>query len=872
SRSPEIDAERKARIRALESELAALRESVGRPSADTHLADRQFLETLQTVSVPEAFTAPFLEAQKFVAGYFAQREEDPSTGSISIAGERYVLVRAASLSVEFVELVSSLYRDKGEEEALRVANNLLYDVAHAIGRADARNFRKRMNLEEPIEALSAGPVHFAFAGWAFVDIHAVSNPTPDEDFLLVYDHPYSFESHSWIAHDKRSDKPVCIMNAGYSSGWCEESFGVPVVAVETECQAAGGERCHFVMAPPGRIEERLREHGTQGMSSARDDADANAIPEFFHRKRLEDELRAMNEQLEERVEERTRELQAANKQLQLLGSAIENATEGFVIMERSGSDGDVVISFVNHGFTRITGLEPGAVIGKSPDALPAAEDDRPVLLDIRDQLRKGRNVDAEITAIRPDGREYELEVHVMIADPDSPDSGRWIAILHDVSERKAYLDALQKQALHDDLTGLPNRALFRDRMEHLIQGQERSDTQFGLLLLDLDGFKEINDTFGHYVGDILLTKVAARLKETLRSIDTIARLGGDEFAVLLEGIDGPEEADHLAKRLLEALRLPFGVEQQNLVVNASIGIVHCPEHGRNPDDLLRRADVAMYAAKDRHAGALRYDGSLDVHSPERIRLVSELRESVDDDHLVLHYQPQVEILSGKVTRVEALLRWRRNNGELLLPGAFLPLAEATDLIDQLTGWVMRKAVVDCCDWLEEGHDFGVSVNLAPRNLHDAKLPQRLRLLLEEFGLPPEYLTLEITESGILRDSLMGDDIFERLRALGVGLSIDDFGTGYSSLVHLKHLPFTELKIDRSFTRDIVESASDAAIVQSSIGLAHALGRQVVAEGVEDARTLNLLTDLDCDHAQGFHFTRGLPKEELLEWLAARKMT
>jgi signal transduction histidine kinase/predicted hydrocarbon binding protein len=272
--------------------------------------------SLDTVSVPAPFRPLFLSAQDYVARYFARKVANPKRGTISISGERYILVRAASMSVEFFDLVMSLYRDKGKREARAVANNLLFDLAHAIGKADAKTFHRRMKVKDPIEKLSAGPIHFSFAGWAYVHIHAESRPSADDEFFLIYDHPYSFESDAWRRRGRRSEVPVCIMNAGYSSGWCEESFGVPLVAVEVECLASRGDRCRFVMAPPSRVEEHVarylgRRRRPRSAKKA-GEAAAVSIPEFFQRKRMEDELRQSHVRLEKRVEERTSELQAAN--------------------------------------------------------------------------------------------------------------------------------------------------------------------------------------------------------------------------------------------------------------------------------------------------------------------------------------------------------------------------------------------------------------------------------------------------------------------------------------------------------------------------------------------------------------------------------
>ena len=822
---------------------------------------------LTAVKVPPQFEAPFLRAQEYVARYFADRVEQPDTATITIAGERYVLLRAASLSVEFVEMVMKLYQDQGPKQAQSVANNLLFDLAHAIAKADARSFQQKMQVNSPIENLSAGPIQFAYSGWAFVDISPESRPSPDEDYFLIFDHPYSFESHSWLAKGKKSQVPVCIMNAGYSSGWCEESFGLPLVSVEVECQAAGGKHCRFIMAPPSRIEQHLAEyakkHGVAATSTS--GAGAGVVPEFFQRKRLEEELKAANELLEDRVLRRTHELERATEQLRLLGSAVEHAEEGFLIMQAAEGEDPLEISFVNQGFTRITGHRSADVLGRSPRSLRLAAQSTAVLDAMYTSVRRGQPFEAEATAVRPDGSIYALEIHLMPVPAGKPT--HWIGILRDVSDRKAHLDALQHQALHDALTGLPNRVLLHDRIEQGILNMRRQDAPFALLFLDLDGFKEINDTFGHYTGDILLSKVGARLRAHLRANDTIARLGGDEFAVVLAGVAARPEAERLGGQLLKGLEQPFLIEGHKLVVGASIGVVYCPEHGNDPTTLMRRADVAMYAAKAAHSGTMVYDPEHDVHSPARIQLITELRSSIDDQHLVLNYQPEIEVANGRVTKVEALLRWNRPDGSRMLPDEFLPLVESGEIIDRISRWVLDRAIRDCREWQAAGHAVGVAVNLSPHNLRDEQLVDGLAQLLADHGLPPADLTLEITESGILGEAVLAAGTIQRLRALGVGLSIDDFGTGYSSLAHLRHLPFSELKIDRSFTHDMLANEHDAAIVRSTIDLGHELGRGIVAEGVESAEVLERLREYRCDYAQGYFISRPLEKAALREWLA-----
>jgi diguanylate cyclase (GGDEF)-like protein/PAS domain S-box-containing protein len=849
-----------ARIAELEAELALLRThdraAEGGPSGH-----------LTTVKVPKPFEAPFLRAQDYVSRYFANRIEQPDTATISIAGERYVLLRAASLSVEFVELVTKLYQDRGPVQARGVANDLLFDLAHALGKADARSFQEKMNVSDPIDNLSAGPIHFAFSGWAFVDISPDSRPSPDENYFLLYDHPFSFESHSWLAKGRKSEIPVCIMNAGYSSGWCEESFGLPLVAAEVECLAAGGEHCRFIMAPPSRIEAHLAEHArSSGTSTASaKGGHAGIVPEFFQRKRLEEDLRQANEQLEQRVALRTRDLEHANEQLQLLGSAVENVAEGVVVMARVDGDDPLRVTFVNQGFVRVTGYRAEDVIGKSMRQLCTSDAAQSVWDALDDSVRIDSPFEAEVTALRADGSAYALELHLTPVRGVGAAS-HWIGMLRDVSDRKAHLDALQHQAQHDALTGLPNRVLLHERIEQSILVTRRHGKPFALLFLDLDGFKEINDAYGHYTGDILLTQVGERLGGSLGVDDTVARLGGDEFAIVLNEPAEVHDGAQLSASLLASLERPFVIEGHELVVGASIGVVYCPAHGTDPTTLMRRADVAMYAAKAARAGTMIYDPRQDVHSPARMQLLNELRSSIDDEHLTLHYQPEIDIGSGHAVRVEALLRWNRADGTQLLPDEFLPLVAASETMDRISRWVLDKAIGDCREWHELGLDVGVSVNLSAYNLRDRQLPSFIETSLRQRGIAPRQLTIEITESGVLSEAVMAAGTFQALREIGVGLSIDDFGTGYSSLVHLKHLPFTELKIDRTFTDEMLTNEEDAAIVRSTIDLGHELGRSIVAEGVESQEVLDQLRRYGCDCAQGYFISRPLEKSALLDWL------
>jgi len=411
-------------------------------------------DTLRTVKVPPAFAPAFLVAQDYVGRYFSARRENPEQGTISISDERYILVRAASMSVEFFDVVRSLYQDKGPEEARTVASNLLFDTAHAIGKADARAFHEKMGVTDPIERLSAGPVHFAYSGWAFVDILPESRPSPDENYYLVYDHPWSFESHAWRDHGRVSPVPVCVMNAGYSSGWCEESFGVALVAVETECLAAGGTRCRFVMAPPSRIEEHLaRASGGEGEPPRR--PATVSVPEFFQRKRLEDDLRRSHESLEARVRERTADLQAANERLRAeiaermlaesaLGASEDRFTRAFrlspaAITISTLEDGRYID--VNESFVRLIGHPRETLIGRTSLELgiwtnPA---ERELLIQ---RLAAGERVsEEEAVVVTAGGEQRQMLLSAEVIEL----AGRRciLALFHDVTDRRRTEEALR---------------------------------------------------------------------------------------------------------------------------------------------------------------------------------------------------------------------------------------------------------------------------------------------------------------------------------------------------------------------------------------------------------------------------------------------
>jgi diguanylate cyclase (GGDEF)-like protein len=429
-----------------------------------------------------------------------------------------------------------------------------------------------------------------------------------------------------------------------------------------------------------------------------------------------------------------------------------------------------------------------------------------------------------------------------------------------------YQRRIKHQALSDALTGLPNRALLYDRTGQAMRQADRELVPAALALIDLDRFKEVNDTLGHHYGDQLLVQVGERLQAALRKVDTVARLGGDEFAVLLPRIETREGATTVARKLQAALEEPFVLEGLNLDVEASIGLAIYPDHGDDPEELLQRADIAMYTAKETHAGFVLFDPRQDQHSPRRLALLGELRRALEQRQLLLHYQPKVDAHTGQVLGVEALARWQHPEHGLVPPDEFIPLAERTGLITPLTHYVLDEALRQCREWQDIGHRLSVAVNVSARRLLDLAFPDEVADLLARHQVPAELLVVELTESTIMADPVHALDILTRLNTMGVQLSIDDFGTGYSSMAYLKHLPVHELKVDRSFVSQMLHASSDAVIVHSTIDLGRNLGLRVVAEGVENALTLQQLDLLGCHAVQGYHISRPVAPEDLISWL------
>ncbi len=430
------------------------------------------------------------------------------------------------------------------------------------------------------------------------------------------------------------------------------------------------------------------------------------------------------------------------------------------------------------------------------------------------------------------------------------------------------LKVIQHNAYYDRLTDLPNRNLLYDRLQQAALHARRDNQSIALLMMDLDRFKEINNALGHQSGDFLLQQIGPRLRNLLRDSDTVARLGGDEFAVLLPRSTSGESASEVARRIIKALEEPFAVGDMQLDVEASIGIATFPEHGADVDTLIKRADAAMYVAKENRSGYSVYSAETDKSSTDRLLLMGELRRAISEDQLFLLYQPKVDLQTGRVNGVEALVRWQHPKHGVMPPDRFIPLAEQTGLITPLTECVLKKALAQCQAWHRSGVEISMAVNLSRRNLQAQDLPDQIARMLSKCDLSSAFLELEITESSVMANPEHAMEVLSRMKSMGLRLSLDDFGTGYSSLAYLKKLPVDEIKIDKSFVMNMHMKKEDVAIVHMIIKLGHILGLKVVAEGVENQQTMDELVALGCDLAQGYHISRPVPAEALTRRLCS----
>ena len=518
---------------------------------------------------------------------------------------------------------------------------------------------------------------------------------------------------------------------------------------------------------------------------------------------------------------------------------------------------------VNAAFESITGYSEADVMGADPKVLGSGRHDRNFFAEMWKTIYEHGHWEGELWDRRKDGNEYPKWVHIDTIRDAEGQISHFVAVFSDITERKASEERIRYLAQHDALTGLPNRFTLAVYLEHALARAERSGDKIALMFIDLDNFKHINDTLGHHAGDRVLCEVAHRITSTVRKSDIVARIGGDEFVVVLETTNLPSDAAIVGQKIIERLAAAIQFDSVSLHTTPSIGIGIYPEDGGDAETLMKNADMAMYHAKSAGKNNVQFFAEhMNQAAAVRLKLETRLRNALGNNEFILHYQPQIELETGHVSGLEALIRWRNDELGMVSPASFIPLAEEIGLIMPIGEWVLRTACHQARRWLDEGIPFGqIAVNISPQQFRQRHFPQRVEAILAETGLPPDRLELEITESTVMETAEAAIAMLLRLKDLGVTLSIDDFGTGYSSLAYLKRFPIDRLKIDRSFVLDIETDASDATIATAVIALAHSLGLDVVAEGVETAGQNEFLRLGGCDNVQGYFHCRPVVADE-----------
>ena len=556
------------------------------------------------------------------------------------------------------------------------------------------------------------------------------------------------------------------------------------------------------------------------------------------------------------------ERRKAENMLRLFSGAIDATLDGVMLTDAQRPDHPIV--YVNPAFSRITGWEANEVLGKSGRILAAGDLLQPEMEVIRHALRGRVAGHAVLRCFRKDGEFFWNELHVAPIFNDEQNVSHYVSVISDISERIRHEDQLAHLATHDSLTGLANRTLLGDRLQQAIVRAQRDGRLVALLLINLDRFKQINETQGHGTGDMLLHMIALRLKGLSRESDTLARIGGDEFVLLLTDLVDEQLVSSTGRMLLEQMALPFIVDGENVVITPSIGASIYPHDASSAENLMCLADVAMHVAKESGCNTFsRFSQQMSHRSQHQIAFEKDLRFALERNQLVLYYQPKVDLYSGAITGAEALIRWQHPERGLVPPVQFIPLAEASGLIVPIGSWVLQEACRQTRQWQLAGlPPFRVAVNLSPLQFRQPDLVEQIENVLTETGLSPEYLELEVTESLVMDNPEAAADFLKRLKKMGIRLAMDDFGTGYSSLGYLRRFPFDVLKIDKSFVQNIISEPDDALIATTVIVMAHSLGLQVIAEGVEDESQMRYLRTHLCDEMQGYLFSRPLPVDEM----------
>ncbi len=552
------------------------------------------------------------------------------------------------------------------------------------------------------------------------------------------------------------------------------------------------------------------------------------------------------------------ERKLAEARMNKLSRAIEQTADSVVVTDCNG-----IVEYVNKAFEQDTGYSAIEVIGQKSSMTRSGKHSDEFYADLWNTILAGKVYRNVLINRCKDGTLYHEEKTITPLMDDTGKISHFISTGRDITERLQVQERLKFMAHHDSLTGLPNRVLFTDRLEHALDKMSRQDSFIAVMFLDMDRFKIINDTLGHDTGDEALRIIASRISKCVRNEDTVARLGGDEFAILLEGVSRARDAAPIAHKILNSLSGSLTIEGHELFITTSIGISLYPTDGNDSRTLLKHADIAMYRAKEEGRNSYQfYSSDMSAMTFERLNLETSLRHALQRQEFVLHYQPQVDTDSDKLIGIEALLRWQHPDLGIVYPGDFIPLLEDTGMIVDVGEWVMREACRQCRQWNDNGHNVRVSVNISSRQFGVRGFTDSIRAILCETGLPPTMLDLEITETVVIEHCRHTMDVFRELQGMGVSLTLDDFGTGYSSLSYLKRIPIKALKIDGSFVRDVANDEDDAGMVRAIIAMARSLHLEVIAEGVETRAQSEFLRSESCNVCQGHYFSRPVTAEEL----------
>ncbi len=553
----------------------------------------------------------------------------------------------------------------------------------------------------------------------------------------------------------------------------------------------------------------------------------------------------------------------AEEQIKLAASVFHDANEGILITDAEG-----VVLKINQAFTAVTGYQRDEIVGKTPRVLKSVRHNREFYTRLWQQLLQTDHWSGELWNLRKNGEEYAEQLSISAVKDETGQTTHYVGIFTDITEHKRQREQIERLAYYDELTRLPNRVLLADRMKQAIARADRMNKMVAVCYLDLDGFKPINDRYGHKAGDSVLTEISGRLQEVTRLEDTVARLGGDEFVLLLTDLSSEQESEPVLARALEMVteqcELPDGTK---VSVSASVGVTFYPTDHNDSDVLLRHADQAMYQAKQLGRNRMHYfDPQYDLQTKQLRELKARVHDGLAKGDFMLYWQPKVELVHGHVVGAEALLRWRQEDQSILLPGAFLPQLEHDDLIVDLGDFVIREGVATLVRWHELGLELSASLNVAARQMLSPDFMRKLRETLDGRADIAAHLELEILETAALEDLDKVKRLINECRALGVSMALDDFGTGYSSMTYFRRLPVDTVKIDQSFVRDMLDNTDDLAIVQGVLGLTKAFGKTAVAEGVELKEHLAVLQSMGCHIAQGYAIGRPMPEQEFLRWL------